>query len=111
MKLDTKNFDPRRDRYLNIAAFAQPSGAFGSSMPTIDELRGFASVNEDLALAKTINMAGRSTLQIRVEMFNALNRVEFGNPASNIGNAETFGRITTQANSPRNMQIALKVTF
>jgi len=111
MKLETKDFDPRTDRYLNIAAFAQPTGAFGSSMPTIDGLRGFASLNEDLALSKTINLQGRSTLQIRVEMFNALNRVEFGNPASNIGNAETFGRITSQANTPRNMQIALRMTF
>jgi hypothetical protein len=111
MKLDTDDFDPRTDRYLNIAAFAQPTGAFGSSMPTIDGLRGFASLNEDVALSKTINMQGRSTLQIRVEMFNALNRVVFGSPASNIGNAETFGRITSQSNSPRNMQIALKVTF
>jgi Carboxypeptidase regulatory-like domain len=111
MMLDTKDFDPRTDRYLNIAAFAQPTGAFGSSMLTIDGLRGFASLNEDLALAKTIRMHGNSTLQFRVEMFNAFNRVEFGNPASNIGNPETFGRITSQANAPRNMQIALKWTF
>ena len=111
MVLDTKDFDPRADRYLNAAAFAQPTGAFGASMLTIDGLRGFASLNEDLALAKTIRMQGNSTLQIRVEMFNAFNRVEFGNPASNIGNPETFGRITSQANTPRNMQIALKVTF
>ena len=111
MKLDTSDFDPRTDRYLNIAAFAQPTGAFGSSMLTIDGLHGFASLNEDLALAKSIRMQGNSTLQIRVEMFNAFNRVEFGNPAGNIGNPETFGRITSQANAPRNMQIALKVTF
>jgi hypothetical protein len=74
-------------------------------------MRGFASVNEDLALAKTMRMQQGSTLQIRVEMFNAFNRVAFGNPASNIGNPETFGRITSQSNSPRNMQIALKLTF
>lgn len=111
MKLDTKDFDPRTNRYLNVAAFAVPAGAFGTSTFTIDGLRGFASLNEDLALAKTVRMQGSSTLQIRVEMFNAFNRVEFGNPASNIGNPETFGRITSQSNSPRNMQIALKVTF
>ena len=58
MKLETKDFDPRTDRYLNIAAFAQPTGAFGSSMPTIDGLRGFASLNEDLALSKTDQTAG-----------------------------------------------------
>lgn len=111
MKLETKDFDPRRDRYLNVAAFAVPAGPFGTSTFTIDGLRGFASLNEDLALAKTVRLQGGSTVQIRVEMFNAFNRVEFGNPASNIGNPETFGRITTQSNSPRNMQIALKVTF
>ena len=111
MKLETKDFNPRTDRYLNAAAFAQPTGPFGSSMPTIDGLRGFASYNEDLALAKTFNMQGRSTLQIRLEVFNAFNRVQFGNPSTNIGNQETFGRITSQANSPRNMQIALRMTF
>jgi hypothetical protein len=111
MKLKTEDFDPRTDRYLNIAAFALPAGAFGTSTFTIDGLRGFASLNEDLALAKTIRLQGGSTLQFRVEMFNAFNRVEFGNPASNIGNPETFGRITSQSNSPRNMQIALKATF
>ena len=111
MKLDTSDFDPRADRYLNIAAFAQPTGAFGNTMLTIDGLRGFASLNEDLAISKTFQLHGRSTLQFRVEMFNAFNRVEFGSPASNIGNPETFGRITIQANTPRNMQIALKVTF
>lgn len=84
---------------------------FGTSTFTIDGLRGFASLNEDLALAKTIRMQQGSTLQIRVEMFNAFDRVEFGSPASNIGNPETFGRITSQSNSPRNMQIALKRTF
>jgi len=111
MKLDTKDFDPRTDRYLNPAAFAQPTGAFGNSMYTIDGLRGFASYSEDLAIAKTFRVQGSKTLQIRVEMFNAFNRVEFGDPASNIGNPETFGRITRQANSPRNMQIAVKTTF
>jgi hypothetical protein len=111
MKLETKDFNPRTDRYLNPAAFVQPTAAFGSSMPTIDGLRGFAFYNEDLALAKTFQMQGRSTLQLRLEMFNAFNRVQFGNPSTNIGNQETFGRITSQANSPRNMQIALRITF
>jgi len=111
MQLETKDFNPRADRYLNPAAFVQPTTAFGSTMPTIDGLRGFAFYNEDLALAKTLEMQGRSTLQIRLEMFNAFNRVQFGLPASNIGNPETFGRITSQANAPRNMQIALKWTF
>ncbi len=111
MTLETENFNARTDRYLNPAAFVQPTAAFGSSMPTIDGLRGFASLNEDLAVSKTIGLQGRQQLQIRVEMFNAFNRVEFGLPASNIGNPETFGRITSQANMPRNMQIALKWTF
>jgi hypothetical protein len=111
MVLELDDFNPRNDRYLNIAAFAQPTAAFGNSMLTIDGLRGFASLNEDLAISKTVRMRGNSTLQIRLEMFNAFNRIEFGNPATNLANPETFGRITSQANTPRNMQIAVKVTF
>jgi hypothetical protein len=40
MKLDTKDFDPRTDRYLNAAAFALPAGPFGTSTFTIDGCAG-----------------------------------------------------------------------
>jgi len=49
-------------------------------------------------------------LEIRLEAFNALNRVQFAAPETNVGDA-TFGQITSQANQPRQLQIGLKLYF
>ncbi|HEX5226811.1 MAG TPA: hypothetical protein VFW44_03840, partial [Bryobacteraceae bacterium] len=49
-------------------------------------------------------------LQIRLEAFNVLNRVQFGAPDANVGDA-TFGQITSQANQPRQVQIGLKLYY
>jgi hypothetical protein len=49
-------------------------------------------------------------LEIRLEAFNALNRVQFSAPDTNVGDA-TFGQITSQANQPRQVQIALKLYY
>jgi hypothetical protein len=48
-------------------------------------------------------------LEIRLEAFNVLNRVQFGSPDTNVGDA-TFGQIG-QANQPRQVQIALKLYY
>jgi hypothetical protein len=50
-------------------------------------------------------------IQFRAEFFNVLNRVVFGSPASNLNAPATFGRVSGQANAPRNIQLALKYTF
>ena len=49
-------------------------------------------------------------LQIRLEAFNVLNRVQFAAPDTNVGDA-TFGQISSQANQPRQVQIGLKLYY
>ena len=49
-------------------------------------------------------------LEIRLEAFNMLNRVQFAAPDTNVGDA-TFGQITAQANQPRQVQIGLKMYY
>ncbi len=49
-------------------------------------------------------------LQIRLEAFNVLNRVQFASPDTNVGDA-TFGDITSQANQPRQVQLGLKLYY
>jgi len=49
-------------------------------------------------------------LEIRLEAFNVLNRVQFAEPDTNVGDA-TFGEITAQANQPRQVQVGLKLYF
>jgi hypothetical protein len=49
-------------------------------------------------------------LEIRLEAFNLLNRVQFSAPDTNVGDA-TFGEITAQANQPRQVQLGMKLYF
>jgi hypothetical protein len=49
-------------------------------------------------------------LEFRAEAFNATNSVVFAAPA-NVINATGFGIVTSTANTPREVQVALKLAF
>jgi len=50
---------------------------------------------------------------LRFEAFNALNRPEFDTPKSTIDNPTSsgFGKITTQPNLPRSIQMAARLVW
>jgi hypothetical protein len=51
-----------------------------------------------------------SFLEFRAEAFNALNHPQFSGPNVTVGSS-AFGTVTSQANSPRQVQLALKLYF
>jgi hypothetical protein len=55
-------------------------------------------------------MGDRLQLEFRAEAFNATNSVVFAVPA-NVINAAGFGVVTSTANTPRQLQLALKLAF
>jgi hypothetical protein len=110
-------FDPRIDRFLNSAAFVQPVGQLGNAPRTNPDVRGFWNLTENMSLAKTITLSSQFQMDIRVEAFNIFNRVVFATPTgpmtggaafTNIS-SPTFGVVSSQANTPRQMQIGLKL--
>ncbi|HTS62801.1 MAG TPA: carboxypeptidase regulatory-like domain-containing protein [Candidatus Acidoferrales bacterium] len=102
------SFDPKQP-YLNIAAFpAQPTYLMGNETRLNPKARGFANKNENVSLGKSFPMTERFRLDFRAEAFNLLNRTIFGNPNTSL-NSNSFGLVTSQANSPRQMQLALKL--
>lgn len=105
----TGSFDPAANLYLDPSAFpAQPTSLLGNATRFNPTVRAFPNLNENLSLGKSFNFTERMRLDFRAEAFNLLNRVVFGNPGNNI-NSSTFGVISSQANSPRQMQMALKL--
>ena len=83
---------------------------YGNSSRTAPDLRAPGIANYDLSLFKTFAIYERVKAQLRFESFNAMNRVWFGAPGTSIGSTSA-GVISSQANSPRQLQLALKILF
>ena len=65
----------------------------------------------DFSFFKNIRLNQRVNFQLRVEMFNATNVVQWGAPNTTVTNT-AFGTVSeTQANDPRSVQLQFRVTF
>jgi hypothetical protein len=94
--------------WLNPRAFAQPAlGTYGNSGRNAYEGPGSRVV--DLSLVRAFRFMNTHRIEARVEAFNAFNWFRWGNPVTNVANAN-FGRILT-AQDPRIMQFAMKYSF
>lgn len=66
--------------------------------------------NLDLSLIKNFHVTEKLSLQYRFEAFNSLNHVLFDKP--NVSpTSKAFGTITAQSNTPRTLQMALRLKF
>ena len=114
-------------RWLNPAAFATPQpGTFGN-VPR-NYLRGPEFWQADLMVSKDIRMFDAQAIQIRLELFNITNRLNYENPAAALpngtagaaftdGSAGTFGYMlgplnrTVGLGTARQTQISVRYTF
>jgi len=72
-------------------------------------LRQRGSFNWDFSTHKEWRLKERARLQFRFEAFHFTNTPRFGQAGDNLGSA-TFGQITS-ADTPRNLQMGLKVIW
>jgi hypothetical protein len=99
------------DGWFNPKAFAvQPAFTLRTLSVRMARLQGDAINNWDFALVKKIAISDRFRTEFRWEMFNALNRAQFGAPQLNPASG-AYGRITNTVNNPREMQFGLKLAF
>jgi hypothetical protein len=82
---------------------------FGNATVRNPHQRGPWQLTENISVARTFGIQ-KTRLEFRFEAFNLLNRTIWGNPDSTI-TSPNFGRITSQANSPRQMQLGLRLEF
>ncbi|MEO8595114.1 MAG: carboxypeptidase-like regulatory domain-containing protein [Candidatus Solibacter sp.] len=110
------SFDPAVDRTIQPASFfpAQPANTFGNMTRYNPKFRAYPNYTENFSLSKTFALHERLRVDLRAEMFNAFNRVRFGQGSLTI-QSQTFGLLSQtagdQANTPRQMQLALKLNF
>ena len=100
-------FNPAVDRFLDRAAFVQPVGQLGNAPRINPDVRRFWNLTENVSLAKSVKLTQTFDMDIRVEAFNIFNRVIWGAPNTSF-NDPNFGVISSQANTPRQMQFGLK---
>jgi hypothetical protein len=108
------------DRWYNPAAFTDPNAnvtiangepyRFGDKPAYESDDRNFGYVEEDFGLIKRTPLTENVNLQFRAEAFNAFNRHIFSGPDTNPYDSG-FGIVGGTQNSPRNLQLTLRVEF
>ncbi|AFL90005.1 hypothetical protein Terro_3796 [Terriglobus roseus DSM 18391] len=94
--------------WFNTAAFAPNTvGTFGNSPK--GQFRSPRYFNSDFSIVKDTHIAERMNFQLRGEVFNLLNNVNFAAPNVTQNSAQ-FGTITS-ALDPRILQLSAKITF
>jgi len=116
--------DPKRiitgnpNGWFDTSAFElQPQGTLGNTPRNF--LRGPGFANTDLSLVKNQTLIGGTRLQLRLEVFNVLNRANFTVPTravfaaavQNEAPLPSAGKVTRTVNSSRQVQLGVKVLF
>ena len=107
------------ERYFNTSCFTMPAvvGAdgigtdFGNSGTGV--VNGPGQFNIDLGIMRAVQIRWPrvgGSVQIRGELFNALNHSQFSNPNLTYGSS-SFGIITSTSVNPRVGQLAVKLVF
>jgi len=99
--------------FANPQAAVEPAPYTDGNAPRIlPNARAPRTDNLTASLFKEVPLSFRegARLEVRLEAFNVLNRVQFASPDTNVGDA-TFGQISAQANQPRQVQLGMKLYF
>jgi hypothetical protein len=103
----------RLNEWFNTSVFSQPAAfTFGNTGRALPDVRDDVTNNLDLGVNKNDRFLrdGRMNLQFRAEFFNLLNHPRFSNPGLTYGTPQ-FGVVSSQVNTPRLIQLALKLLF
>ena len=107
-------------QWFNPAAFANPApGTYGTLARNALYGPGFNSV--DMSVFKTTKLSGGASVQLRLEVFNLFNTINWANPGATLSSSTSFGVITNTRNAnnapgigagePFNVQLAAKILF
>jgi hypothetical protein len=104
-------------QYLNPNAFAAPAttangvvASLGNSPRYFGNLRGYAQPSENFGIFKRFGFGEGRFVEARCDMMNVFNRSGLGDPITTVGDPQ-FGQITGVQQGPREVQVALRVTF
>ena len=106
-----------------LNAFTNPGTVYSEFRPCVlgfdtscggyYNLRGLPTWNLDMNLIKDLSFLkeGRVGAQFFVLFTNVLNHFQPSNPSLSLNSPGTFGQITGQSNTPRQMELGLRIHF
>jgi hypothetical protein len=103
-----------------INIFADPAAAYNAyrrvlisqdSTSSRGSLYGLPRTNFDLSLGKRTRLAHNVHAVFSVEAINVLNTLQFSNGSLNLSSPTNFGVVTSQAGSPRVIQLGVRLEF
>jgi hypothetical protein len=102
--------------WISPAAFSIPANETWGNAGK-NSVQGPGLFQIDAALSRSIKTSERTSVMLRMEVFNLFNHAELGNPNTNFS-SPSFGQITSVANttpigtgSARSIQLAARFTF
>ncbi len=111
--IDRTALDPNNPsrRYFNRSAFSVPGPyQFGTASPYLNNFRNPPLFTEAISLVKRVKIWERADVEYRADVSNVLNRTSFGNINVTLSDPN-FGRATAPMQSPRIIQMALRLNF
>ncbi len=111
IKLNPRNIDQAFDTTMFNRNSSQQLASNLRTFPSrFSNLRQDGQNNWDFSILKNTRITESLKLQFRGEFFNAFNHVLFGAPDTS-PTSGSFGKITSQINTPRYIQLGLKLIF
>jgi len=106
-----RSLTERLAKWFDTSAFSQPAAfTFGNASRTMPNLRADGIRGWDFSVFKAFPIHESIRAEFRIEMFNFTNTPNFAAPGQSFGTA-TFGVVNSQANSPRQIQLGLKLYY
>ena len=99
-------------KWFNTACFTVPAAfTYGNSARTIPNMTGPGLQNIDFSILKAFSFKERYKFEFRGEAYNLFNGAQFDVPGVD-ANSQSFGRVSAiLANSSRDMQFSLRMSF
>jgi hypothetical protein len=101
--------------------FANPAAVYGQFRPPLvgfdnqtggqGILRGLPTWNLDMSVGKEFRVTERVNVKFISTFSNVLNHMQFANPSLSLTSPQTFGVMSTQLNTPRQMEFGLRIGF
>jgi hypothetical protein len=100
-----------QQKWFNTSAFVQQAQyTYGNEKPNSLVSQHWNNVDMSLFRKFPIGLGEERYFEFRAEAFNLFNNVVFNAPDGSISNT-TFGQVTSQWNTPRELQMSLRFTY